>query len=89
MTDEEKKARLLKQLADADVQAEQSEKDINDLGKSFRLIRDAAKPFISFLNLASAKEMPPGSLDSQLSTWTSWNSQAKQFSTFMNSVPMT
>jgi len=86
MTEEEKKAELLRQLANAEGQAEQLEKEVKDLGKGLRLVRDAVKPYVRLLKLAGG--MPPGSLDSQLGTWTSWNSQAQQFGNFLNSVPM-
>jgi hypothetical protein len=88
MTDDEKKEELLRELAKADSNAEQLEKDIKDIGKGLRLVRDATKPYSRMVKLTPAGEMPPGSLDSQLSTWKGWNAGAQQFSQFLSSVPM-
>jgi hypothetical protein len=66
MTDDEKKEELLRELAKADSNAEHLEKDIKDIGKGLRLVRDTTKPYRRMVKLTPAGEMPLGSLDSQL-----------------------
>jgi hypothetical protein len=79
---------LLHEMMSVPGNAEQLEKELRDAAKGVRLVRDAIKPIIRILKATPAGEMPPGSLDNQLSTWRSWNLGALQFSEILKSAPM-